>query len=72
MSGDLRERQQQTIAERVPELRHRVTWLDALPEAPLTGVLIANEVLDALPVERCRIRGGALGHRSLIELERTL
>lgn len=58
LSGELRERQRQTLAARVPELLHRVTWLDALPAEPLTGVLIANEVLDALPVERFRMRDG--------------
>ncbi|MDP2322796.1 MAG: SAM-dependent methyltransferase [Gammaproteobacteria bacterium] len=58
VSGELRERQRQTLAARVPALLRRVTWLDALPAEPLTGVLIANEVLDALPVERFRMRGG--------------
>ena len=58
LSGDLRERQRQTITARVPELTGRVVWLDALPAEPLQGVLLANEVLDALPVERFRIRGG--------------
>ncbi len=58
ISGDLRQRQRQTIAARVPELADRVCWLDALPAEPLQGVLLANEVLDALPVERFRMRGG--------------
>ncbi len=58
VSGDLRERQRQTIARRAPELLHRVAWLDALPETPLTGILLANEVLDALPAERFRLRAG--------------
>ncbi len=58
ISGDLRDRQRQTIAARVPELKHRVVWLDALPAQPLQGVLLANEVLDALPVERFRMHGG--------------
>ena len=58
VSGELRERQRQTIEARVPEELHRVTWLNALPAEPLTGVLIANEVLDALPVECFRVRGG--------------
>jgi len=55
VSGDLRARQRRTIEVRVPELLHKVTWLDALPPEPLQGVLVANEVLDALPVERFRI-----------------
>jgi len=58
ISGDLRERQRQTLAARVPEFLHRVAWLDALPAGPLEGVVLANEVLDALPVERFRISGG--------------
>jgi len=54
VSGDLRERQRHTIEARVPELLHKVVWLDALPALPVQGVLLANEVLDALPVERFR------------------
>lgn len=56
ISADLRERQRRTIAARVPQLLDRVEWLDELPQG-LRGVLIANEVLDALPVQRFRIRG---------------
>lgn len=59
VSGELRERQRKTLEERAPDQLHRVSWLEALPAKPLTGVLVANEVLDALPVERFRIRGGS-------------
>lgn len=52
LSGELRQRQRQTLAERVPELLDRVVWLDRLPEPGLRGVVLGNEVLDALPVER--------------------
>ncbi len=55
VSGDLRDRQRATISARVPRLAGRVDWLDAWPEAPIDGLVIANEVLDALPVERFRI-----------------
>ena len=58
VSGDLRDRQRRAIGERIPELLARVTWLDELPRSPLAGVFIANEVLDALPVERFRIGPG--------------
>lgn len=50
VSADLRERQQDTLARAVPHLADRVQWLDALP-AHFTGVILGNEVLDALPVE---------------------
>ncbi|HRD65842.1 MAG TPA: SAM-dependent methyltransferase [Candidatus Competibacter sp.] len=55
LGGELRERQRQTLAERTPDLLERVVWLDALPEPGLRGVVLGNEVLDALPVERFRI-----------------
>jgi SAM-dependent MidA family methyltransferase len=35
----------------------KVVWLDRLPP-PVSGVVIANEVVDALPVSRFTIRGG--------------
>ena len=57
VSADLRERQQQLLAARVPDLLPRVQWIDAWPTS-LRGVIVANEVLDALPVQRFRIRGG--------------
>jgi SAM-dependent MidA family methyltransferase len=53
LSADLRERQRASVAKLPPELAARVEWLDALPPA-FRGVLLANEVLDALPVERFR------------------
>jgi SAM-dependent MidA family methyltransferase len=49
VSADLRERQQQLIKEKLPHLAARVHWLDALPEK-ISGAVIGNEVLDALPV----------------------
>lgn len=49
VSADLRERQQTLIGEKLPHLASRVRWLDALPDK-LSGAVIGNEVLDALPV----------------------
>jgi len=53
VSGELRERQQQTLATQATALASRVRWLDALPDA-FSGVILGNEVLDALPAERFR------------------
>jgi len=50
VSADLRERQQESIARALPQLAGRVQWLDALPDQ-FSGVILGNEVLDALPVE---------------------
>jgi len=56
VSADLRERQQGTLTQRVPDLVSRVEWVDHWPTG-LRGVVVANEVLDALPVQRFRMRG---------------
>ena len=56
VSADLRERQQALVRERAPAHAARIEWLDRLPEE-FRGVVLANEVLDALPVQRFRIRG---------------
>ena len=64
VSADLRERQRATLGQLVPGLLERVEWLDRLPERH-AGVILANEVLDALPVERFVIRGGEVRHEAL-------
>lgn len=46
LSADLKERQRACLAA----YEGRVSWLDALPEAGFEGVILANEVADALPV----------------------
>jgi SAM-dependent MidA family methyltransferase len=52
VSADLAERQRARLGQLSPELRDRVIWLSSLPETPLRGVILANEVLDALPFHR--------------------
>ena len=49
VSADLRERQQTLLQKHLPHLLKRIQWLDALP-AEISGAVIGNEVLDALPV----------------------
>ena len=54
VSADLRERQRRRLAESLPRWVGRVRWLDQPPENSFDGVILANEVLDALPVARFR------------------
>ena len=49
LSGELRQRQQETLRSRAPHLAPRVEWLDALPQR-CAGLVLGNEVLDAMPV----------------------
>jgi SAM-dependent MidA family methyltransferase len=51
VSADLRERQERLLHEEVPGLASRIRWLDRMPDTH-RGIVLANEVLDALPVER--------------------
>ncbi|HYB65225.1 MAG TPA: SAM-dependent methyltransferase, partial [Steroidobacteraceae bacterium] len=60
VSGDLAARQRAHLDALPPHLRTRVEWLERLPPAPLSGVILANEVADALPVRRFTLRGGAV------------
>ncbi len=55
ISAELRERQQQTLAAQAPHLLERVVWLDTLPAPGWRGLIVGNEVVDAMPVERFRI-----------------
>ena len=59
VSADLRQRQIATLSERAARHLKRVTWLDELPAAR-RGVIVANEVIDALPVDRFRVRAGSI------------
>ena len=49
LSGTLRDRQHQRLQKEHPELVHKVIWADSLPDT-MEGVIVGNEVLDAMPV----------------------
>jgi SAM-dependent MidA family methyltransferase len=57
VSADLAERQRARLATLPDALRSRVRWLQQLPDTGLRGVILANEVLDALPCRRFVMRG---------------
>lgn len=52
LSAALKQRQQQWIEEKIPQWASKITWLDAWPKTAFEGVVLANEVLDAMPVDR--------------------
>jgi len=61
VSPELRKRQEDLLLAQTPAAN--VEWLDELPQS-FCGVVIANEVTDALPVERFeRTSAGVLQHR---------
>jgi SAM-dependent MidA family methyltransferase len=58
LSANLRARQQQTLRARAAHLAERVVWLERLPANAFEGVILANELLDAMPIHRVRLTPG--------------
>jgi len=58
LSATLQARQHEQIAAQAPHLLERVQWLDQLPQA-FSGVVLGNEVLDAMPVHLVMHKDGA-------------
>ena len=83
-SAELAQRQQQRLRQRLPAMLDRVEWMESLeslesPAAGFRGVVVANEVLDAIPVhilvwrrEGVFERGVALEDEALVWQERPL
>ncbi len=59
-SAALRELQQKTIERDAPGHVSRVSWVDDLPAAEFSGVMLANELLDAIPAPRFRKSAGGV------------
>jgi len=61
LSGTLRERQQETLRQYV----NKVNWVNALPDQ-LQGVVVGNEVLDAMPVQLLVRKNGVWHERGVV------
>lgn len=65
-SAGLRERQSETVEAGLPAVcRDRVRWLEQPPREPFQGVVLANEVVDALPVRCFRLGRDGLKERGV-------
>jgi len=62
LSAELRDRQKKAIKARLPHLYKHFVWLDRLPESPFSGIILGNELLDAMPVHLLKIE-----HETLFE-----
>ncbi len=61
ISPHCRAQQHALLSEKCPQFLSRVVWLETLPSA-FSGVILANEVLDALPVQCFEIQ-----HQQVLE-----
>ncbi len=62
-SAALREVQRERLAQLPEDVLGRVEWIEAPPGQPFNGVIIANEVADALPVAVFRMGSAGLAER---------
>src|SRR6185436_12634557 len=65
ISPELRQRQRRMLLQRLPALSERLEWITSLPQR-FRGVVVANEVLDALPVHLLSWRGTDVYERGVI------
>jgi SAM-dependent MidA family methyltransferase len=64
LSGELRARQHATLSTRAPRFLPRIRWLERLPEH-FDGVVLANEVIDAMPVHLVAWNREAIAERGV-------
>jgi SAM-dependent MidA family methyltransferase len=65
LSGELAMRQRQTLTTRAPHLLDRISWLGELP-LRWSGVVLGNELLDALPVAIVEWREDGIAERGIV------
>jgi SAM-dependent MidA family methyltransferase len=65
VSPELARRQRRLLAERARDFAGKVQWITSIPQR-FTGVVLANEVLDALPVHMVAWREEGLAERGVI------
>lgn len=59
LSAHLRQRQKTLLEAEHPDLMARIHWIETLPTG-FSGMVVANEVIDAMPVSRFRYHQGSI------------
>ncbi len=60
LSADLKQRQQSMLSHLPKKVFNKIVWLDSATMDPINGVIIANEVIDALPFTRFKVHNGQI------------
>lgn len=66
VSGFLQHTQKNKINELIPELADRVEWITSLPQN-FTGIILANEIIDAMPVHRFTVTESGIQEFYVVE-----
>ena len=69
LSAELKLRQRETLTAKLPHLVSSVRWLDTLEGLSLHGVVLANEVLDAMPVQAFTVREEGVYERGVTQVD---
>ncbi len=69
-SADLQQRQRKLFTEQLPQHSERFIWLDSMLEQAITGVVLANEVLDAMPVEMFSVDDEGFAQQYMVQLSK--
>lgn len=65
VSAELRDRQRRMLQQLPSGIRGCVEWLESLPDQPFRGIVLANEVADALPFKRFVVRDDRMLERGV-------
>lgn len=69
LSGTLKEHQHKTLLEGLPPaIFNKINWINELPDQ-LSGIVLGNELLDAIPVRRFKWSSGEITE-AFVELDR--
>lgn len=68
LSENLAQRQREHIAQHAPQFAEKVIWLNTLP-THFDGVILGNEVLDAMPIEKIRQNEKGEWERAFVAVE---
>jgi SAM-dependent MidA family methyltransferase len=72
ISADLRAKQQERLQQTCTDFFTRIHWLDTLPQGDFEGIILANEVMDALPVHVFQIEDQTVKERCVTLAENQL
>ncbi|MFT6836461.1 MAG: SAM-dependent MidA family methyltransferase, partial [Francisellaceae bacterium] len=66
LSSDLRHVQQLHVQKSLPEFYHCFEWINELPKSNFSGIVFANEVIDAMPVSLFKKRSDGIKSISVV------
>ncbi len=67
LSADLNARNHEALITQIPQYQDKLLWLTELPKKPVTGIILLNEVLDAMPVDLFEITATGVQQQTVVK-----